>query len=48
VPSIRHRVQLRLGCKVAIDGCGVIVGDAIAAEFGRPQLDRQPFSAPRS
>jgi hypothetical protein len=38
-------VQLRLGRKVAVDGCGVIVGDAIAAEFGRPQLDRQmhPF-----
>ena len=50
VPSIRHRVQLRLGCKVAIDGCGVIVGDAIAAEFGRPTAGPAdaPFSAPRS
>jgi hypothetical protein len=45
VPSIRHRAQLRLGCKVPIDGCGVIVSDTIAAEFRRPQLDRQmhPF-----
>ena len=41
VPGIRHRVQLRLGDKVSIDGCGVIVGDAVAVEFGRPQLDRQ-------
>ena len=36
VPSIRHHAQLRLGCKVPIDGCGVIGGDAIAAKCGRP------------
>ena len=36
VPSISHRAQLGLGCKVPIDGRGVIGGDAIAAKCGRP------------
>ena len=33
MPSISHRVQLRLGGEIASDGCGVIVSDTIATEF---------------
>jgi hypothetical protein len=40
VPGIGHCVQFWPGDEVVPDGCGVIVGDAIAAEFRGPQLDR--------
>ena len=40
VPGIGHCVQFWPGDEVAPDGRYVIVGDAVAAEFRRPQLDR--------